>query len=192
MSVTGLTSDVVFDGGVEQDDPTLMDAAFDRCSRSIYRYVAVRVGDAHLADDLLQQTWLQAHASDARVSSEKLESWLWSIAKNLVRNHWRRRIRRPAGVPLPDAELAGELAERLISEELPSEILERREIRDQLLLAVTELPHREQELIVEHYFHGRAQAELAELYDLSVRGVEGQLYRARHSLRNKLKHLSVE
>lgn len=190
MSVTGLTYDVVIDSGASADDATAVDAAFDRCKRSIYRYIVVRVGDVHLADDLMQQLWLLARTSNADVPDNELEYWLRGIAKNLVRTHWRRQARRPASLPLADPGLAGELADRLAGEELPPETLQQKEVRDQLLLAITELHSDEQELIVEHYFHGRPHADLAAEYGLSVRGVEGRLYRARQALRDKLKHLS--
>jgi RNA polymerase sigma-70 factor (ECF subfamily) len=166
-----------------------VDVAFDRCSRSIYRYVVVRVGDAHLADDLMQQLWLQARTSSAGVPSHELEFWLRGVAKNLVRTHWRRQARRPANLPLADPQLAGELAERIAREELPPTTLEHREVRDQLLLAITELDSPDQELIVGHYFHDRSHAELAAEHGLTVRGVEGRLYRARQALREKLTNL---
>ena len=190
MSVTGLASDVVIDSDVAADDATAMDAAFDRCKRSIYRYIAVRVGDAHLADDLMQQLWLQARASGAGVPAHELEFWLRGIAKNLVRTHWRRQARRPASLPLANPVLAGGLAERLANEELPPETLERKEVRDQLLLAITELDSADQELVVGHYFHERSHAELAAEHGLSPRGVEGRLYRARQALREKLRSLA--
>ncbi len=190
MSVTGLASEVVVDSGVAADGAAGMDAAFDRCQRSIYRYVVVRVGDAHLADDLMQQLWLQARTSGARVPDRELEFWLRGIVKNLVRTHWRRQARLPASVPLAHPALADELADRLASEELPPDTLERKEVRDQLLLAVTELDSADQELIVEHYFHNRSHAELAPEHGLSARGVEGRLYRARQALREKLSNLS--
>jgi RNA polymerase sigma factor (sigma-70 family) len=167
-----------------------MDAAFDRCSRSIHRYIVVRVGDAHLADDLMQQLWVQARRNEAAVPAGELEFWLRGIARNLVRTHWRVRARRPGSVPLADPALAADLAERLVSAELPPETLERREVRDQLLLAITELTSAEQEFIVEHYFHDRSHAQLAAAFGLSVRAVEGRLYRARQALREKLKHLA--
>jgi RNA polymerase sigma-70 factor (ECF subfamily) len=190
MSVTGLASDVVVDSGVARDDAASIHAAFDRCSRSIYRYIAVRVGDAHLADDLMQQLWLQAHTGGASIPDHELEFWLRGIARNLVRTHWRRRSRRPANLPLADSGLAAELAGRLGTEELPPETLERKEVRDQLLLAITELDSADQELIVEHYFHSRSHIELATERGLSPRGIEGRLYRARQVLREKLRNLT--
>lgn len=189
MSVTGLASHVAIASSPADDAAAVFDAVFERCSRSIYRYVVVRVGDAHLADDLMQQLWLQARFSPTVVPGDELEFWLRGIARNLVRTHWRRRARRPKDIPLADPDVARELADRLRAAELPPDLLERREVRDQLLLAITELASAEQELIVGHYFHGRSHDELAAESGLSPRAIEGRLYRSRKALRDKLRHL---
>jgi RNA polymerase sigma factor (sigma-70 family) len=191
MRASGPTRELAIDIRSATTDAAAVEAAFDRCSRALYRYIVVRVGgDAHLADDLMQQLWLQARTSRTAVPEDQQEFWLRGIARNLVRTHWRKQRRRPPSVPLADPALAAELAERLVSAELPVEILERKEVRHQLLLAITELDSHEQELIVEHYFHECAQAELGRRLGLSPRAVEGRLYRARRALNEKLKRLA--
>ncbi len=179
-------------------------AVFDACAGALYRYFAVRLGgDRHAADDLMQQLWLQAQrlapagtpegdgsvSASAATPREILEYRLRRIATNLVRTHWRRAGRRPAHVPLPEPALAAELASRLVTEELPETLLSRSEVHAQLLLALTELPADQQELLVEYYFHGRSHADLARQYATSDRAVEGRLYRARNALREKLQDL---
>lgn len=174
----------------ERGDLATLEAAFDRCGTALFRFVCVRVGgDRHLADDLMQQLWVQASRSERFVPEHELEFWLRAIARNLVRSHWRRHARAPAHLPLADPALGGDLAQRLVAEELPVEALARREASDQLLLALTELPAADQELIVAYYFHERSQAELADELGLSERAIEGRLYRARQALREKLRHL---
>lgn len=171
-------------------DLATLESVFDRCSAALYRFVCVRVGgDRHLADDLMQQLWIQARRSDRYVPEAELEYWLRAIARNLVRSHWRGNARRPAHLPLADPALAGDLAERLAGEELPAAALAKREASDQLLLALTELSAGDQELLVEFYFHEQPQAELARRFGLTERAIEGRLYRARQALREKLQHL---
>ena len=165
---------------------------FDRCSRAICRYFSVRTGgDEHLVDDLMQQLWLQARRKAHSVRQANAEAWLWRVAQNLLRAHWRSRGQRPRQVPLADPRLAAELARRFDTEELPGEVLARKEVRDQLLLALTALPSAEQELLLGHYFHELSHAALAETHGISERAVEGRLYRARKLLREKLRHLET-
>lgn len=166
------------------------EAAFDRHAPALRRYLAVRAGgDEHLADDLMQQLWLQVSGSRRDVPSHELEFWFRGIARNLIREHWRRTGNRANHRPTADPAVAEALAERLTSEQLPLDVLERKEVREQLLLALTSLPTAEQELIIGHYFHGRSQADLAEVLGLTARAIEGRLYRARRSLLEKLREL---
>ncbi len=171
------------------DEPGALEREFQRCADALFRYFAIRTGDSDAAGDLMQQLWLAAASSRHRVPEHETEYWLRGIAANLVGSYWRSRKRRGDRAPRQNPALARELADRLGGVELPDEWLERQEVRDQLLLALTELPAAEQGLIVEHYFHGREFGDLAQQLRVSVRAIEGRLYRARLALRQKLRCL---
>lgn len=164
--------------------------AYDACAPSLYRFFVVRTGDSHLADDLMQQLWLQGRNGAENVPPANLEYWLRAIARNLLRTHWRVKARRPVAIAVPDPDVAADLSERLVNEEIPAADLENKEIRDQLLLAITDLSSQEQELIVGCYFENLSHAALAARLGISERAIEGRLYRARQALRQRLKALS--
>ncbi len=169
-----------------------LDAVFDRCAAGLYRFFAVRTGgDSHLADDLMQQLWLQTVRSAGRIPADAAEPWLRTVARNLIREHWRRQKRRPAQAPIADPALAAELSRRLVTEDLPEDELVRREVRDQLLLAITLLSEEDQRLLLDRYVGGRSHAELARTLGIGDRAVEGRLYRARQALRAALAELDV-
>lgn len=194
MAASGVIDQTVLRVAPTSDDAASADglhAAFQRCGPALYRYAAVRLGDAHLAEDALQQLWLCAERGARDVPPGELEYWLRGVLANLVRTHWRRQRTRPPHVPLAEPALAGDLARRIDSQDLPDDLLARREVRGQLLLAITQLPAAQQELIVEHYFHSRPQAELAARNGVSPRAIEGRLYRARRSLREALERLET-
>jgi RNA polymerase sigma-70 factor (ECF subfamily) len=158
---------------------------------SLRRFLAVRLGnDEHLTDDLLQQVMLAATTGASIVPPAELEYWCRAVARNLVATHWRTHANRPKNLPIADASLALELAQRLSSEVLPSDILSRREMQDQLLLAITELDSADQDLVVAHYFRSESQAAIGARINASERAVEGRLYRARRALRDKLQSLA--
>lgn len=169
-----------------------VERVLDRCAPAFCRYFAIRTADdEHTVDDLMQQLWLQARRKAYSVRQPNGEAWLWRVAQNLLRAHWRSRARRPRQVPLADPQLAAELARRFDTEELPAEVLARKEVRDQLLLALTALPSAEQELLLGHYFLGLSHDALSKEHGISARAVEGRLYRARQLLREMLKHLET-
>src|SRR5919198_3037072 len=75
-------------------DPAAFAQIFDRHFERIHRYLARRVG-SDLAEDLAAETFLIAfrsrHKFDRRRSNAR--PWLFGIASNLMRHHWRTERR---------------------------------------------------------------------------------------------------
>jgi len=191
--MTGPTQSVV----VQPDSPegmhTDIQAAFVRCGPSFFRYFAARLGtDGDAVDDLMQQLWLAAATKAPGRREPNPEPWLWRIAENLLRMHWRRQTHRLERRIVADPALARSLARQFDEQEIPLEALSRRQTQEQLLLALTSLTADEQELLIGHYFEGRTHADLAGPLGVSERAVEGRLYRARRALRRKLQDLDSE
>ncbi len=73
--------------------PADFDRLYAEHAQPLFSFLAYRLGDRTLAEDLLADTFeraLRSHGRfDRRRGSEK--SWLYSIALNLVRDHQRRR-----------------------------------------------------------------------------------------------------
>lgn len=173
------------------DPEATVQQTYTRCVQAFCRFFTVRVGgDSHTVDDLMQQLWLRARLQAHTLRDPNPEPWLWRIARNLLHEHHRKRRRTSAGEPLAQPDLACRLAQRFDTEDLPPDTLARKEVQDQLLLAITELTGDEQTLLIGCYFEGRTHAELSAILNISERAVEGRLYRARIALREKLAHLA--
>src|SRR5437764_14055885 len=67
--------------------------------RDVYSYAYYRIGNHHDAEDLTEQTFLQAYRHFERARRESkgrpLRPWLIRIAHNLAANYYRDRSRRP-------------------------------------------------------------------------------------------------
>src|SRR5438045_6492048 len=67
--------------------------------RDVYSYAYYRVGNHHDAEDLTEQTFLQAYRHFERALAESngrpLRPWLIRIAHNLAANLYRDRSRKP-------------------------------------------------------------------------------------------------
>ena len=67
--------------------------------RDVYTYAYYRIGNHHDAEDLTEQTFLQAYRHFDRAQRESngrpLRPWLIRIAHNLAANYYRDRSRRP-------------------------------------------------------------------------------------------------
>src|ERR1043166_8179939 len=86
-----------------REDKARLDAAFTELCRAylrdVYSYSYYRVGNHHDAEDLTEQTFLQAYRHFERARRESqgrpLRPWLIRIAHNLAANYYRDRSRRP-------------------------------------------------------------------------------------------------
>jgi RNA polymerase sigma factor (sigma-70 family) len=76
--------------GVSIVSPGGFEAAFVRHFPPVYRFLAARVGPA-VAEDLAAETFATAYRRRAAFDPGRgsLRSWLYGIAVNLVRAHWR-------------------------------------------------------------------------------------------------------
>jgi RNA polymerase sigma-70 factor (ECF subfamily) len=76
-------------------DPSSFAPIFDRHFEAIHRYLGRRLGGAP-ADDLAAETFVVAFRSRDRYdcSHEDARPWLFGIATNLMRRHWRTERRQ--------------------------------------------------------------------------------------------------
>jgi RNA polymerase sigma-70 factor, ECF subfamily len=151
------------------------DAAFEGFYREhvaeVYQYALAVLGSSADAEDVTQQTFLNAYRAFQRGERPtKAHNWLIKIAHNVCRMRWRQSGRRPQEVPL---ERAGEPAAP--DDERPS--------LDVLLSALAKLPFNQRAAIVMREVEDRSYAEIAEVLGVTVPAVEALLFRARDSLR---------
>jgi RNA polymerase sigma-70 factor, ECF subfamily len=71
----------------------------------LYRVARHAGHDHHRAEDLVQETYLRAYAAFASHRGPSTRAWLVTICLNLVRSDGRRRARRVAEAPFPEADV---------------------------------------------------------------------------------------
>ena len=129
------------------------------------------------ARDLVQQTFLQLHRArhDFRTDS-KLRPWLYTIALNLKRKHFRTVARKPS------SSLEVDVGE----ERAPELPLERAEDVARLREALGQLSAGQREVIELHWFEGLPFAEVAEVVGASLSAVKVRAHRGYKQLREIL------
>ena len=150
---------------------------YQRTSRPVWSYLAHVSGNPALADDLLQESYLRflcaARLSDGEGACRR---YLFRIATNLLRDHWRKRV--PASLEdLPEAAFATDHSSDIV------------QIESQKILAraFRRMRPRERQLLWLAYAEGATHAEIAEITGLRAAGIRILLYRARHKLARFLK-----
>jgi RNA polymerase sigma-70 factor (ECF subfamily) len=150
---------------------------YQRTARPLWAYLARVSGNAALADDLLQESYLRllcaTFVADGEVSCRR---YLFRIATNLLRDYWRR----PATASLdelPEGALAAD--ERRGSEQFDSKAL--------LGRAFMHLRPRERQLLWLAYAEGSTHREIAEITGLGAASIRLLLFRARRKLARLLR-----
>jgi len=157
----------------------------------LVRLCAYLSGDADAAEDLAQESLLEAwrHAETLR-DQAAWDAWVAGIARNVCRR-WRRRARRELvtieGDSTPSS-VDGVIAAR---EDVPDMYdiefeLERAELAELLDRALALLPPPTRQVLVERYLLERPQAEVAARLRLSENVVAVRLHRGKRALRRAL------
>src|SRR5690242_20858798 len=142
-------------------DKAALDAAFAELYkahlRDVYSYAYYRVGNHHDAEDLTEQTFLQAYRHFERAQKESqgrpLRPWLIRIAHNLAANYYRDRSRRPQ----TNIDDAGPLAATHTTEGLVQE----RDDLQRILRGVQQLPDDRREALIMRFALGMDNREIA-------------------------------
>jgi RNA polymerase sigma-70 factor, ECF subfamily len=142
-------------------DKAQLDAEFSELYRAhlrdVYSYAYYRVGNHHDAEDLTEQTFLQAYRHFERAQQESdgrpLRPWLIRIAHNLAANLYRDRARKPQ-TPIEDT---GALSATHTTEDL----VEGRDELARILDGVKDLPDDRREALIMRFALGMDNREIA-------------------------------
>lgn len=147
---------------------------YSRFSNRLKQFIRSRVADEASADDILQDVFIKIHDRiDTLKDKEKLESWVFQIARNTIIDYYRSRKpeqdkpREPVAVAEDHEDMHKKLASGLgeMIDQLPPLY------RD--ALRMTEID-------------GLTQKELAKRFGISLSGAKSRVQRARAMLRDLL------
>ena len=151
--------------------------------RDVYSYAYYRVGNHHDAEDLTEQTFLQAYRHFERAQRESqgrpLRPWLIRIAHNLAANYYRDRSRRPQ-TAIDDA---GPLAAAHTTEGL----VEDRDDLKRILECVQRLPDDRREALIMRFALGMDNREIARALGRTDGATKVLLHRAIRQLEELVK-----
>ncbi len=142
-------------------DKAQLDAEFSELYRAhlkdVYSYSYYRVGNHHDAEDVTEQTFLQAYRHFERAQRESegrpLRPWLIRIAHNLAANHYRDRSRKPQTVLDETTPVA--------APHTTEDIAEGRDELKRILEGVTQLPDERREALIMRFALGMDNREIA-------------------------------
>src|SRR5215211_2320 len=159
-------------------EETDWETAYKEYLPRVYNFFRYRVSDQSLAEDLTAATFEKAWRGRSRFRRDlsAFSTWLFTIARNVVIDQFRRREQ---DVPL---EAVREQANQVSLEET----VQRNYDFARLSALLSQLPMRERELIAFRYGAGLNNREIARLTHLSASNVAVILYRVVEKLRMQM------
>jgi RNA polymerase sigma-70 factor (ECF subfamily) len=153
-----------------------------RYEKELYRYLSRYLGDATLADDVFQNTFLQVHQKRALYETGRpFRPWLYAIATHQAVDALRKVGRHPT-VSLDLRGDSGEsdpsaLVDLLVSRSPgPLANLQDEERREWVRKSIDRLPDPLKQTLVLAYFQDLKYREIAEILDIPVGTVKSRLH----------------
>jgi RNA polymerase sigma-70 factor (ECF subfamily) len=156
--------------------------------RSVYMMALSFMKNDADAEDVAQEAFLKAfhHLASFRAEA-KFSTWLVGIALNEARSRLRREgtLRMES---IDDTEEGGHISPAILRDwrEVPSEVLERKEVRQILQKAITSLPEKYREVFILRDVEELNVVETAAALRITVGNVKVRLHRARMMLQKQL------
>jgi|SRR5215469_3848880 len=150
----------------------------------LYSYAVVLSRNRTEAEDLVQETCLRALRALERLRPDSnIKSWLFTILRNIWLNQLRQSRAVPEAFDNASEDHANGLAD---TAEDPYAIYASNVERDQVRLAIQQLPLEFREIILLREYEELSYEEIASLLDCPVGTVMSRLARARSKLRDLL------
>jgi RNA polymerase sigma-70 factor, ECF subfamily len=153
-----------------QMDEDAFHGFYERTSRQVWSYLHRLTGDAHAADDLLQETYFRFLRVETRFDTEThRRHYLYRIATNLANDRFRRSQTRPVEVAR-DVDLDQPGKPPALDHQID------------MNRAMSRLGRRERAMLVLAYVQGATHEEIAGVLGLRATSVKTMLFRARQRL----------
>ncbi|MGB7747825.1 MAG: sigma-70 family RNA polymerase sigma factor [Verrucomicrobiia bacterium] len=162
----------------------------ERHATPVFHFLCRMVGNEDDANDLAQETFVRVfRARGSFRTSENFSAWLFTIAANLARNHFRWRSRHSnVSLETETGESDQTLGSTLpANNPAPNEQALATERAAAVRSAVGKLPEDLREAVVLCEWEELSMADAARILETTPKAVESRLYRARQILREKLK-----
>jgi RNA polymerase sigma-70 factor (ECF subfamily) len=179
-----------------EGDACAFEDLYARHKGATYRYFLRHCsGDAATADELHQDLWLRVIDARSRYQVQaKFSTWLYTLARHRLIDHWRARRPAVAMASLEDDGVLEQAEEHFVDSSRRSDDLLQATIdaesERRLIAALAEVPPLQRDAFLLHVEGGLSLDQIASLTSASAETVKSRLRYAYRRLRNALEDLS--
>lgn len=145
-------------------------ALWENITPKLYGYLVNVLRDPVLAEDILQNTWLKAVGALPKFQAQgvRFSAWLFAIAKNECRSHWRDR-KHETSLPEEDLDGANNITQRVNAPTADNVLI------DQI---IGKLSPDDQEILRLRYIAELSFNEISAVMNVSLVGARVRIHRA--------------
>ncbi len=161
----------------------------DRYKRGIANFIGASVRPPSDVADLSQETFLRAYAHLGTYNPElgQFSTWLYHIARNVVRTFLGKSLRRPQAADLgEDRTLENALPDISLDADPAGGVL-RLEAEAEVRAALAELPERTRTVLALRYYDNMEYQTIATTMGLSLGNVKTLIHRGKIALAQRLR-----
>jgi RNA polymerase sigma-70 factor (ECF subfamily) len=161
----------------------------DRYKRGITNFIGASVRAPSDVADLAQETFLRAyaHLGTFNPALGRFSTWVYHIARNVVRTFLGKSLRRPiAADPGEDRNACEAIADQS-SEADPAGGVLRAEAESEVRAALAELPERTRTVLALRYYDNMEYQTIARTMGLSLGNVKTLIHRGKLALAHKMR-----
>ena len=161
----------------------------------LYRFALARLRDPHLAEDVVQETFLAAIKSPSFAEQSAPRTWLTGILKHKIIDVMRKNVREISASDLIDDEDAnvddffddaGHWTDKPLKWDMPENALEQKQFLGVLQTCMEKLPAKSAQIFMMRDVHETDNEEICKELNISTTNAWVMLYRARLGLRKCL------
>jgi RNA polymerase sigma-70 factor (ECF subfamily) len=142
---------------------------FDKYYDNIRNFLYYRSGNIETAEDLLQDVFLRLWENKEKIREESVGGYLYTIAANLIKNHYRRN------------EISYQFINSLTQKnnsESPEFLMEMQEFDHRLQQTLAAMPGKSRDVFLMNRIDGLTYGEIADRLQLSIKAVEKRMHKA--------------
>jgi len=161
----------------------------DRYKKGISNFIGASVRSQADVADLAQETFLRtyAHLGTFNPSLGRFSTWLYHIARNVVRTHLGKSLRRPQTQELGEDRTLENALPDVSCDADPAGGILRAEAESDVRAALRELPERTRTVLSLRYYDNMEYQTIAETMGLSLGNVKTLIHRGKLALAQKMR-----
>ena len=168
--------------GLKRRDPDLLDHLIEKYQHRLLRYLLSLTGHRELAEDFFQETWIRVLERGRQYDSRhEFSTWLFTIARNLVIDHMRRK--QPTSLEaLSENDDAAPFEIPVTGQPTAFDVTVQREQNEQISAGMEQIVPEYREALVLRFQEGMSLDEIAQVTGAPLGTVKSRIYRGLSAL----------